>query len=326
MTIAEKLQAVAENEQKVFDAGKDAEYNAFWDAYQEYGNRTVYPTAFYHNWWNDTTYNPKYDIVIKSGASSVFQATTFTNTKVKITLETTSTNLFFGNRNLKTIPYLKLTEKATLQKAFYNNTGLENITFDGVIRCDVDLQYSTKLTRASITSLIHHLWESGTNRVQSDDEYFSIWFSTTDIEDGNLYASISPATYHYEGLKVEEAHWQLYNAETNELITDQWSWGSNEITFTGLDANITYRIEASEISGNYYDIDGNTTGYDSTTSKYVAYTQEELLEPVGTIILSLEAVDREFGEDDLGLWTNGSDTMVWWDLCSTAPDWTISLV
>ena len=39
MSIAEKLVTVAENEQKVYDAGKQAEYDAFWDNYQVYGNR-----------------------------------------------------------------------------------------------------------------------------------------------------------------------------------------------------------------------------------------------------------------------------------------------
>ena len=40
MSIAEKLTTVAENVPKVYEAGKKAEYDAFWDKYQNNGKRT----------------------------------------------------------------------------------------------------------------------------------------------------------------------------------------------------------------------------------------------------------------------------------------------
>lgn len=88
MTISEKLTQIAENEQKVFDAGyekgkaegyqngydegnaegikegieegKQAEYDAFWDNYQTNGTRIVYDCAFAG--WSYDTFRPKYDI------------------------------------------------------------------------------------------------------------------------------------------------------------------------------------------------------------------------------------------------------------------------
>lgn len=84
MTVAEKLTKIAENEQKVFDAGyndgkaegyqngydagnaegieegKQAEYDAFWDNYQTNGTRIVYDCAFAG--WSYDTFRPKYDI------------------------------------------------------------------------------------------------------------------------------------------------------------------------------------------------------------------------------------------------------------------------
>lgn len=150
-------QGVVEGE----EIGRKAEYDTFWDTYQQAYNgvakRDGYSSAFFSYWWNDKIYKPKYDIVITTGASSMYQASQITDTKVKITLDGTSSNMFFGCGNLKTIPYLKLTEKATLPNAFRSCKALENITFDGVIKCDVDLQYSTKLTRASIESIMSHL-------------------------------------------------------------------------------------------------------------------------------------------------------------------------
>ena len=62
MSIAEKLQIVAENEQKVYEAGKKTQYDEFWDAFQDYGNKTNYANAF-GGYWNEKTLRPKYDIV-----------------------------------------------------------------------------------------------------------------------------------------------------------------------------------------------------------------------------------------------------------------------
>ena len=53
MSIAEKLNAVAENEKKVYDAGKQAEYNDFWDVYQQNGKRTNYNQAFGNLGWTN---------------------------------------------------------------------------------------------------------------------------------------------------------------------------------------------------------------------------------------------------------------------------------
>jgi hypothetical protein len=84
MTIAEKLQAIANNEQAVynagyekgkaeggntetaynegFEAGKQAEYDRFWDNYQQNGTRLHYDNAFAGRGWNDELFKPKYDI------------------------------------------------------------------------------------------------------------------------------------------------------------------------------------------------------------------------------------------------------------------------
>mgnify|MGYP003296383754 CR=1 FL=1 len=35
MSISDKLQTIAENEQRVFDAGKKTQYDEFWDALQK---------------------------------------------------------------------------------------------------------------------------------------------------------------------------------------------------------------------------------------------------------------------------------------------------
>lgn len=61
MSIAEKLQTIAENEQKVYEAGKKSEYDEFWDEFQQNGNRVVYNSAF-GSCWNNKNFKPKYSI------------------------------------------------------------------------------------------------------------------------------------------------------------------------------------------------------------------------------------------------------------------------
>ena len=82
MSIAEKLTAIAENEQRVYDAGymhgnndgyllgeeagKKSEYDAFWDAFQLDGERTNYSYAFSGSGWHSETFKPKYKILLPS--------------------------------------------------------------------------------------------------------------------------------------------------------------------------------------------------------------------------------------------------------------------
>lgn len=62
MNIAEKLTTIAENEIKVHEAGKEAEWSAFWDIFQSNGQLTSYNYAFAYGKFNDETFRPKYDI------------------------------------------------------------------------------------------------------------------------------------------------------------------------------------------------------------------------------------------------------------------------
>lgn len=71
MTIAEKLTTVAENQQRVFDAGKQAEYDRFWDAYQQNGNRTRYRMSFAGPAWAASgLLPPKYPMVLEAGVTT----------------------------------------------------------------------------------------------------------------------------------------------------------------------------------------------------------------------------------------------------------------
>lgn len=59
--------------EKGYDAGKRAEWNAFWDACQVDGSTQSYVQRFAGRGWNDITFKPKYDIRIAyNGAVRTF--------------------------------------------------------------------------------------------------------------------------------------------------------------------------------------------------------------------------------------------------------------
>lgn len=189
MTIAEKLQTIAENEQKVFDAGKKSEYDSFWDSFQNNGNRTDYKNAFFGTGWNEKNFKPKYDIRVVNG-QSMFDSTTEIKDlkdildKCGVVLDTSkATNLqyFLTSSHIEKVgvidttsltdikwmlyycPRLKSVEKVilksdgsqTFNNAFLELYVLEDLTIEGTIgKNGFDIQGSPKLSKASIENII----------------------------------------------------------------------------------------------------------------------------------------------------------------------------
>lgn len=70
MSIADKLTTIAENEQKVFEAGKQAEYDSFWDFVTQNGTRTIYRYAFAGASWNAETFTLNRPIRVGAGITT----------------------------------------------------------------------------------------------------------------------------------------------------------------------------------------------------------------------------------------------------------------
>lgn len=140
------------------EAGKQAEYDRFWDDYQSNGDVISYQGAFSGKRWNDTTYNPKYPIRCNSGYGAYqlfFQNSIITDTKVPIELHGSMLNTTFsGCTNLVTIPCLKLINATDGSSAFSNCNKLTNITVDGSIAFDISFASSPLLTAESVDSVI----------------------------------------------------------------------------------------------------------------------------------------------------------------------------
>lgn len=71
MSIDEKIIRAKKDYENVYDAGKKAEYDKFWDACQNYGNRTNYTYGVCGYTFNADNFYPKYDIR-PSNASRMF--------------------------------------------------------------------------------------------------------------------------------------------------------------------------------------------------------------------------------------------------------------
>ena len=190
--------------------GKQEQYDAFWDNFQQNGTRTDYTGAF-GACWTAETFRPKYPIrptnayfmfFNNNGDGMCIDDFVVFSKEHNIVLDysqcaradygigclvskhygvldfsncTAMSNLFYShhfgigqNYGVRTIDEFRCSEKtvfntSTFQHAVY----LTNITFDGVIATDINFASNTKLTEASIRSIIEHLSTTTTGKTLS---------------------------------------------------------------------------------------------------------------------------------------------------------------
>ena len=180
--------------------GQQAEYDRFWDAYQNYGKRGHYRYAFYRPFWNDENFKPKYDIKPAQDGQYIFQQCGVTDMKAilqrqGVTLDFSATpmlyycfsnaaitylpeldcskcnnfqNMFINCTSLVSIDKLIISEKATgtnFARMFDSCSALENVIFEGVIAADISLGDSPLLSHDSIMSLLNCMKTGGTGTV-----------------------------------------------------------------------------------------------------------------------------------------------------------------
>lgn len=176
---------------EVYEAGKKAQHDAFWDIYQDNGNRTDYSFAFGGAGWTPETFKPKYNIIIAGvSGNSAFKRSKIGN--LKQILEDLGKELDFSGctnfsetfgqpgithigvvdtRNANNITSLCVWNSALIEikklilkddgsqtslNAFVGTSKLETLFIEGVIGNDFLVQ-SNVLNRASIESIVNHL-------------------------------------------------------------------------------------------------------------------------------------------------------------------------
>lgn len=179
------------------EEGIKSEYDRFWDAYQQNGNRTNYRCAF-GNQWTDDIFMPKYDIIPQGAwtGSSMFKYSSLTDLpallkRAGIVLDTskethmddmfretactapcidmtsaTYVNLMFFYYYGHTVEKLIVHEGIEWVSAFQNASNLKNITFEGTIGKSIDLHWSP-LSKESILSVFNALSASSEGQTVS---------------------------------------------------------------------------------------------------------------------------------------------------------------
>lgn len=152
--------------------GKQAQYDEFWNSYQENGNRHNYNNAFFL--WPNAAYKPKYSIgTVNKGAKYVngmFQQSSITDTLQPIIFQSgaTGSNVFYGCSVLQTIQTLTVTRDIIFKNWFVNCSALTNVTFTGEIGNDIDFSTSPLLSHDSIVNIIGVLVDySGTGTTKT---------------------------------------------------------------------------------------------------------------------------------------------------------------
>lgn len=240
MSIEEKIETIAKNVPEVYEAGKQAEYDRFWDEYQENGNRTSYFNAFSGHAWTNENFKPKYDITVENGYGLFWQSNitgdldellekcnvkldfskcfsfqnAFNSIKISIigTIDarnvSTLSNTFLQTMGStyqypKTIKLLILKEDGTnlFSNTFGNCQGLKNITIEGTIGNDFDIHWSP-LSKNSILSIFNALSDSTTNRLLSLS--LSAVNSAFETSSGAVDGSVSE---EWEQLKNSKSNW-----------------------------------------------------------------------------------------------------------------------
>ena len=165
--------SIAEKQRQVFESGvaigqeqgKQAQYDEFWDEFQNYGNRNNYYQQFTQGTWNDITFKPKYPINCyatqsyhTTNATQVFSNTGITIISIPITVTGIPlTQTFYQATKLVTISSLTLNDVPSHSGAFDGCAALKNITIGGSIIANISFINSSLLTTESIQSIIDHL-------------------------------------------------------------------------------------------------------------------------------------------------------------------------
>ena len=164
MSIAEKLITIAENEQRVYEKGKQTEYDRFWDNYQSNGSRVSYNSGFRGKGWNSEIYKPKYPILSTDCECLFSSITKIPDTLVPIDTTANLNYAFNWATGFVTIRELTVTANVTYTNCFDGLDKLVNITFKGEIGRNISFSYSDKLSKASIQSIVSHLSDTETGR------------------------------------------------------------------------------------------------------------------------------------------------------------------
>lgn len=163
MSIADKYTTLnTEKIPQVYEAGKNAEYETFWNEVLQGGERTQFRYAFGGLGWTDVNFKPP-TTIRPSDSRYMFcysGITNLTDEQVDFEDATDLRDCFYYCLNLETL-ILKISGKAKTfdARTFQECANLANLTIIGgtISKNGLDLQWSTKLTKDSLVSVFNAL-------------------------------------------------------------------------------------------------------------------------------------------------------------------------
>ena len=235
MDFANELKTIADNTPKVYEAGKNAEREAFWQSFTVNGTRKQYRYACFNEGWNDTSFNPPDGLIVPNDARYMFENTGIThlykrqvdfskatdlrqvfNTSTSIRyvecFDISSSNAglgstFGGCTNLETLTMQTTSDKFVFASSTFTNcVNLTHLTLVGTITTNgFNVQWCEKLTKDSIYSIF--------NALSTTTSALSITLSKTavnnafgiDVDDETTY----PEGSEYYQLRHSRDNWSV---------------------------------------------------------------------------------------------------------------------
>ena len=329
-TTAEMADGVAE----VYEAGKKAEYDAFWDVFQGNGNITDCQSMFVGPQWTNAIYKPKhplrpknaYAMYQRTGITDIYcggntivdfsQATdfyyTFYGTHIQhlgvldFSAGTRMHSCFAGSVWLVSIDKLIISESMTgASGTFTNAQALTDVTIEGVIPVSIELKHSQLLSHDSIISFITHLSDTVTGQ--------TLTLSKAAV---NKAFATGQATYVFNDDDTE----LLNFLEAENVMGYDVNFVSNGESYMSLIANGS--------STMMYSIDGDTStavyqnGWAAEAYKTIAFTDTSTI-PVGLMSYLLKMAKKT--SNNASTRNDGSTSPEWLAWVASKPNWTISL-
>lgn len=156
------------NTPKVFEAGRETEWNKFWDISTANGTRTVFDRMCY-GWETDviTANRP----IAHVGLSYAFGETKIDEVNIDLLVKDPlriSGNALTGTflrSTVRTVKKLGVCAKlSSYTHTFGECYNLENIILEGDVNANIDFQYSPLLSKASIESIVLALYAEATGK------------------------------------------------------------------------------------------------------------------------------------------------------------------
>lgn len=234
MSIAEKLTTIAENEQKVYNSGREMGQDDVWDALQDFGRRTVYNRGF--NYWSGKNFKPKYPMqaVSLEYAFAYFAYNDEETVDLRgIDLDTskcTSFNYMCNFANVSAFGTIDTTAATTINNIFYNATELHTVE-ELILKDDGSQTYSANNIFRSCEKLVNIIVKGkfGSNlsltycRNLSKDSTCQFVNALSDTASGQTLTLVASAIKR-EFETSEGANDGDTSAEWQELIATKPNW------------------------------------------------------------------------------------------------------